>query len=86
MTGIDQDPSPESSIAKFECLLQSWNQFLLWDNLRVHYRLGAWRTGGERRAAERPRPLELGQKVKSRPTLDSKTREIDGSYLMLATI
>ena len=54
MTGIDQDPSPESSIAKFECLLQSWNQFLLWDNLRVHYRLGAWRTGGGRRAAPPP--------------------------------
>ena len=66
MTGIDQDPSPESSIAKFECLLQSWNQFLLWDNLRVHYRLGAWRTGGERRAAPPPR---VGPKSKIPPKI-----------------
>ena len=52
MTGIDQDPSPESSIAKFECLLQSWNQFLLWDNLRVHYRLGAHSSPKSRKSAE----------------------------------
>ena len=68
MTGIDQDPSPESSIAKFECLLQSWNQFLLWDNLRVHYRLGAWRTGGERRAA--PPPTNVGPKCKIPPKIE----------------
>jgi hypothetical protein len=71
MTGIDQESSPESSIAKFECLLQSWNQFLLWDNLRVHYRLGAWRrTGGGRRAA--PPPTTVGPKVKSRQKLKFK--------------
>ena len=63
MTGIDQDPSPESSIAKFECLLQSWNQFLLWDNLRVHYRLGAWRTGGERRAVLPPTTVRPKSKI-----------------------
>ena len=67
MTGIDQDPSPESSIAKFECLLQSWNQFLLWDNLRVHYRLGAWHTGGERQAA--PPPTTVGPKSKIPPKI-----------------
>ena len=67
MTGIDQDPSPESSIAKFECLLQSWNQFLLWDNLRVHYRLWAWRTGGGRRAA--PPPTTVGPKSKISPKI-----------------
>ena len=80
MTGIDQDPSPESSIAKFECLLQSWNQFLLWDNLRVHYRLGAWRTGGGRRAA--PPPPTVGSNNKNPPKNSIKLLKLTGHTIL----
>ena len=64
MTGIDQArPSPESSIAKFECLLQSWNQFLLWDNLRVHYRP----THGRGLLAANAAPMHNGVMWKNSP-------------------